>query len=66
MEAIKLKGTAHKGSLTLQVPQQFDERELEVIIFTADDKKDNQEIVEKQLQKKNARANANYWLCKIS
>ncbi|MCW3106517.1 MAG: hypothetical protein JWQ09_1023 [Segetibacter sp.] len=34
MEAIKTKGVAHKGVLSIPVPKEFDERELEVIILS--------------------------------
>ncbi|MGI8635274.1 MAG: hypothetical protein ACR2KZ_07710 [Segetibacter sp.] len=34
MEAIKTKGVAHKGILSVQVPKEFEERELEVIILS--------------------------------
>jgi hypothetical protein len=32
MEALKLKGIAHDGRLTIEVPEEFDEKELEVIV----------------------------------
>ncbi len=41
MEALKLKGVSKHGVLTIAVPQQFDEQELEVIIL-ADNKKNAQ------------------------
>ena len=34
MEAIKTKGFAKDGLLTVQVPHQFDEQELEVIVLS--------------------------------
>ena len=33
MEALKLKGIAHEGKLTVEVPEEFDEKELEVIVL---------------------------------
>lgn len=33
MEALKLKGIAHEGRLTIEVPKEFDEKELEVIVL---------------------------------
>ncbi len=36
MEAIKTKGISTRGLLTIQVPKEFDDRELEVIILSPD------------------------------
>ena len=38
MEAIKTKGVAHKGILTVQVPKEFEEKELEVIVLSMAEK----------------------------
>lgn len=35
MEALKLKAIAHEGKLTVEVPEEFDEKELEVIVLYA-------------------------------
>lgn len=35
MEAIKTKGVAHKGVLTVHVPKEFEDKELEVIVLSA-------------------------------
>lgn len=43
MEAIKLKGTSHKGKLTVSVPAEFDEKELELMIISSKDKKKDKE-----------------------
>ena len=44
MEAIKLTGTSHKGKLTVSVPKEYDEKELEIMIISSkDEKKDNEE-----------------------
>jgi hypothetical protein len=37
MEAIKIKGVASNGKLTVAVPKQFEEKELEVIILSAEE-----------------------------
>ncbi len=36
MEALKTKGIAHKGILSVRVPKEFDDKELEVIILSED------------------------------
>lgn len=51
MEAFKINGISHKGLLTVQVPKEFDERELEVIILQQDK---NQKIYEEQKKNKHA------------
>lgn len=49
MEAIKLIGTSHDGKLTVAVPEEFDEKELEIMIISSKEKKsDTQEIQEKK------------------
>ena len=49
MEAIKLIGTSHDGKLTVAVPEEFDEKELEIMIISSKEKKsDTQEILEKK------------------
>ena len=35
MEAIKLTGTAHNGKLIVDVPKEFDEKELEIMIISS-------------------------------
>ncbi|MES2777976.1 MAG: hypothetical protein V4722_27600 [Bacteroidota bacterium] len=39
MEAIKTRGIAKDGILTVQVPHQFDEQELEVIVLSGNGEK---------------------------
>ncbi len=39
MEAIKLKGTSHKGKLIVSVPEEYDDKELEIIIISSKEKK---------------------------
>jgi hypothetical protein len=40
MEAIKLIGISHNGKLTVDVPKEFDEKELEIMIISAKEKKE--------------------------
>ena len=40
MEAIKLIGISHNGKLTVDVPKEFDEKELEIMIVSSKDKND--------------------------
>jgi hypothetical protein len=42
MEAIKLFGTSHNGKLTVSVPEEFDEKELEIMIVSSKEKKANE------------------------
>ncbi len=39
MEAIKLIGTSHDGKLTVSVPEEFDDKELEIMIISSKKKK---------------------------
>lgn len=42
MEALKTKGMAHDGILTIKVPKEFEDKELEVIVLSGyDDEADN-------------------------
>ncbi len=43
METIKLIGTSHNGTLTVSVPEEYDEKELEIMIISSKEKgKDSQ------------------------
>lgn len=55
MEAIKLTGTSHKGKLTVSVPAEFDEKELELMIISSKNKKKNED---KEIQEKKRRRKA--------
>lgn len=46
MEAIKLIGTSHNGKLTVDVPKEYDEKELEIMIISskAKEQKDEKKI----------------------
>ena len=49
MEAIKLTGTSHKGKLTVDVPEEYDGKELEIMIISSREiKKAGQGINEKE------------------
>ncbi len=49
MEAIKTKAIAYKGVLTIPVPKEFEEKELDVIILSdGDNKEDDVEMEEKR------------------
>ena len=39
METIKLIGTSHDGKLTVAVPAEFNDKELEIMIISSKDKK---------------------------
>lgn len=43
MEAIKLTGVSHNGKLTVSVPEEFDEKELELMIISSKEKKGGDE-----------------------
>lgn len=52
MEAIKLIGTSHKGKLTVDVPEEYDDKELEIMIISSKEKKKkNQEKLESDERK---------------
>lgn len=42
MEAIKLIGTSHDGKLTVSVPEEYDNKELEIMIVSSKEKEENQ------------------------
>lgn len=52
MEAIKLTGTVHNGILTVSVPKEFDEKELELMIISSREKKedDKGKMEEKEME----------------
>jgi len=53
MEAIKLIGTSHKGILTVDVPEEYDGKELEIMIISSREiKKTTQAINEKKRKNK--------------
>lgn len=48
MEAIKLIGTSHNGILTVAVPEEFNDKELEIMIVSAKEKNvDSDEKIKK-------------------
>ena len=46
MEAIKLIGTSRNGKLTVSVPEEYDEKEIEIMIISAKDIKDESPAAE--------------------
>ncbi|MEO8819916.1 MAG: hypothetical protein ABI267_10050 [Ginsengibacter sp.] len=54
MEAIKLIGTSHKGKLTVAVPSEYDEKELEIMIISSKEKKkdNNKKLAEEKRRRK--------------
>lgn len=44
MEAIKLTGISHDGKLTVSVPKEYDEKELEIMIVSSKEKKDIKKV----------------------
>lgn len=45
MEAIKLIGTSHDGKITVSVPKEYDDKELELMIISSKEKKKEKESV---------------------
>ena len=56
MEAIKLIGTSHNGKLTVDVPIEFDEKELEIMIISSKETKAEKETNEIQEEKRKRKA----------
>ncbi len=50
MEAIKTKAIAHNGVLTIPVPKEFEEKELDVIILSDGNKNERAELEEYKKQ----------------
>ncbi len=42
MEAIKLIGTSHNGKLTVSVPEEYDNKELEIMIVSSKEQEEDQ------------------------
>lgn len=51
MEAIKTKATAKDGILTIHVPEEFEGRDLEVIVLSADEQTVNAEERNKKVNR---------------
>jgi len=47
MEAVKLIGTSHNGKLTVAVPEEYDEKELEIMIVSSKEKESKREVEKK-------------------
>ena len=54
MEAIKLIGTSENGILTVAVPDEFNDKELEIMIVAAKDK--DKKDIETKTKKRNIKA----------
>ena len=53
METIKLIGTSHDGKLTVAVPDEFNDKELEIMIISSKDKsKEGYEDEEEKIRKR--------------
>lgn len=54
MDAIKLIGTSHKGKLIVDVPDEYDEMELEIMIISSKEKEkdDNRKLAEEERRRK--------------
>ena len=52
METIKLIGTSHDGKLTVAVPAEFNDKELEIMIISSKDKKVEDEDEEEKIRKR--------------
>jgi hypothetical protein len=54
METIKLIGTSHDGKLTVAVPAEFNDKELEIMIISSKEKsKEEDEDKEEKIRKRN-------------
>lgn len=53
MEAIKLIGTSHNGKLTVTVPEEYDNKELEIMIVSS---KEKEEGNDEEMKKRQERA----------
>jgi hypothetical protein len=43
MDAIKLIGTSHDGKLTVDVPEELNDKEIEIMIISSKERKDDEE-----------------------
>lgn len=48
MDAIKLIGTSHNGKLVVDVPEEYDEKELEILIVSSKDTANKKEVETKR------------------
>jgi hypothetical protein len=46
MDPIKLIGTSHGGKLTVDVPEELDDKEIEIMIISSKEKNKNRENIE--------------------
>jgi hypothetical protein len=50
MDAIKLIGTSQNGKLTIEVPHELDNKELEIMIVSAKDRKPENPVAEENVK----------------
>jgi hypothetical protein len=48
MDAIKLIGTSHNGQLIVDVPEELNDKELEIMVISSKEKQDMNELTEKK------------------
>ncbi len=51
MEAIKLTGNSHNGKLTVAVPEEYDNKELEIMIVSSKDREKKNPVMEEKKRK---------------
>ena len=51
MEAIKLTGISHDGKLIVDVPKEFDNKELEIMIVSSKDREKKNRLMEEKKRK---------------
>ena len=51
MEAIRIKGVAHKGVLSVSVPEEFDEKELEITLLPIENRAIETEVAQNHEEK---------------
>ena len=52
MEAIKLTGISHDGKLIVDIPQEFDNKELEIMIVSSKDREKKNRVIEEKKRKR--------------
>lgn len=52
MDPIKLIGTSHGGKLTVDVPEELDDKEIEIMIISSKEKKEEDEDKEEKMRKR--------------
>lgn len=52
MDAIKLIGTSHDGKLIVDVPEELNDKEIEIMIISSKEKKEEDEDKEEKMRKR--------------